>query len=135
MTDKKLEIPTSPAIKNKLEKLGLRNLQDVALHLPYRYDDETSVVNIRDAQLGDVVQIEGTVVASKVLYRPRRILNVIIEDSSAAVNIKFFNFYGSQVKTLVSGARMRAIGEVRVSNAGFELIHPRYKIVETSKSA
>ncbi len=130
MTDKKLEIPTSPAIKNKLEKLGLRNLQDVALHLPYRYDDETSVVNIRDAQLGDVVQIEGTVAASKVLYRPRRILNVIIEDYSAAINIKFFNFYGSQVKTLVPGVRIRAIGEVRVSNAGFELIHPRYKIVE-----
>ncbi len=130
MTDKKLEIPSSPAIKNKLEKLGLRNLQDVALHLPHRYDDETSVVNIRDAQVGDVVQIEGTVVASKVIYRPRRILNVIIEDHSAAVNIKFFNFYGSQVKTLVSGARIRAIGEVRVFNTGFELIHPRYKIVE-----
>ncbi|MAW34058.1 MAG: ATP-dependent DNA helicase RecG [Proteobacteria bacterium] len=130
MTDKKLEIPSSPAIKNKLEKLGLRNLQDVALHLPHRYDDETSVVNIRDAQVGEVVQIEGTVVASKVIYRPRRILNVVIEDHSAAVNIKFFNFYGSQVKTLVSGARIRAIGEVRVFNTGFELIHPRYKIVE-----
>ncbi len=130
MRDKKLEIPTSPAIKNKLKKLGLINLQDVALHLPYRYDDETSVVKIRDAQVGDVVQIEGTVVAAKVLYRPRRILNVIIKDCSAAVNIKFFNFYGSQVRTLVSGARLRAIGEVRVSNTGFELIHPRYKIVE-----
>ena len=43
--------------------------------------------------------------------------------------MRFLNFYGSQAKALVAGARVRAFGEARPGFFGAEMVHPRYRIV------
>ena len=48
-----------PATLKKLAKLGITTAADVILHLPLRYEDETHLVSIADAQYGHSVQIEG----------------------------------------------------------------------------
>ncbi|MES2953837.1 MAG: ATP-dependent DNA helicase RecG, partial [Pseudomonadota bacterium] len=59
-----------------LDKLGLRRDIDLALHLPLRYEDETRITRLADARDGDMVQIEGQVTHSEVVFRPRRQLRV-----------------------------------------------------------
>jgi ATP-dependent DNA helicase RecG len=122
-----------PPVKasDKLAKLGLRKDMDFLLHLPMRYEDETQVISMHDASLrgGSQVQIEGIVTASDVQYRPRRQLVVTIADDTAQVVMRFLNFYGSQVKQLATGVRVRARGELRHGFFGAELVHPTYKIV------
>jgi ATP-dependent DNA helicase RecG len=130
----KAKAAPTPAAKNieaKLAKLGLRSDMDLVLHLPMRYEDETEVVPIREACLrgGHVSQVEGVVIKNEISYKPRKQLLVSIADATSDIQLRFMNFYGSQVKQLAEGTRVRARSEVRHGFFGAEMVHPVYKIV------
>jgi ATP-dependent DNA helicase RecG len=118
--------------ENKLAKLGLHSDMDLVLHLPMRYEDETQVLPIREAgfMAGSPAQIEGVVTECDIQYRPRRQLVVTLADESGQLVMRFLNFYGSQVKQLACGTRVRARGEVRHGFFGAEMVHPTYKVVQ-----
>jgi ATP-dependent DNA helicase RecG len=118
-------------IESKLAKLGLRTDMDLVLHLPMRYEDETKIVSIREACMrgGQVWQVEGVVTKNEISHKPRRQLQVTIADDSGDLQLRFMNFYGSQVKQLAEGMRVRARGEVRHGFFGAEIVHPNYKMV------
>ena len=122
---------TAGKSEDKLARLGLRTDMDLVLHLPLRYEDETTIVPIHDAAFrgGQSVQVEGTVIASDVQFRPRRQLVVTITDDSGQLVLRFVNFYGSQAKQLAVGNRVRARGELRHGFFGAEMVHPSYKMV------
>jgi ATP-dependent DNA helicase RecG len=120
----------SQSILSKLAKLNIASKFDLVLHLPLRYDDETHLYPIKDAPAARDVLIEATVVETDIKYRPRRQLVVNLEDSSGVVSLRFFSFYGSQLKHFEAGARVRAFGEIRQGFFGAEMVHPRYRIVE-----
>ncbi|NYE63320.1 ATP-dependent DNA helicase RecG [Duganella sp. 1224] len=104
---------------------------DLVLHLPMRYEDETQVITIEEARLhgGDTSQVEGVVVKNEITYKPRRQLLVHISDGSGELQLRFMNFYGSQVKQLAEGTRVRARGELKHGFFGAEMVHPAYKVV------
>jgi len=113
------------APQKALRKLGLVRDIDLALHLPLRYEDETRIVRLRDAREGDTVQIEASVTACEVSFRPRRQLLVTVDDGSDTCVLRFFSFYPSQQKALSVGARIRARGEVHGGFLGLTMMHPR----------
>ncbi|MYN26635.1 ATP-dependent DNA helicase RecG [Duganella levis] len=115
----------------KLAKLGLHTDMDLVLHLPMRYEDETQVITIEEARLhgGDTSQVEGIVVKNEIAYKPRRQLLVHISDGTGDLQLRFMNFYGSQVKQLAEGTRIRARGELKHGFFGAEMVHPAYKVV------
>ncbi|GAB3547897.1 ATP-dependent DNA helicase RecG [Noviherbaspirillum agri] len=117
--------------QDKLARLGLRTDMDLVLHLPLRYEDETKILPIREASFmsGNAAQVEGVVTECDIQYRPRRQLVVTIADDSGQLVMRFLNFYGSQVKQLAAGTRVRARGEVRHGFFGAEMVHPTYKVV------
>ena len=115
---------------DKLAKLNIASRFDLVLHLPLRYDDETHLYPVKDAPAARDVLIEATVVETGIKYRPRRQLVCHLEDGSGNVTLRFFSFYGSQVKQLAPGARVRAFGEIRQGFFGAEMVHPRYRIVQ-----
>ncbi|WBY00193.1 ATP-dependent DNA helicase RecG [Ramlibacter tataouinensis] len=112
------------APQNALVKMGLSRDIDLALHLPYRYEDETRIVALRDARDGDTVQVEGTVTDNHVAYRPRRQLVVTIDDGTGACVLRFFSFYPSQQKALAVGNRILARGEIKGGLFGRQMVHP-----------
>jgi ATP-dependent DNA helicase RecG len=118
-------------LEDKLARLGLRTDMDLVLHLPMRYEDETEIVEIRQAGFmsGSPAQVEGTVTSCEVQYRPRRQLVVTMEDASGPLVMRFLNFYGSQTRQFAEGNRIRARGEVRHGFFGPEMVHPAYKVV------
>ncbi len=121
----------SEKIDDKLIRLGLRSDIDKVLHLPLRYEDETQIKTISEAGFvfGHPVQVEGVVTSCEVAFRPRRQLVVTIADDSGQLVMRFLNFYGSQVKQMAEGNRVRARGEVRHGFFGAEMVHPSYKMV------
>jgi ATP-dependent DNA helicase RecG len=114
----------------KLEKLGLRSRFDFVLHLPLRYEDETSLTDPQRAPPGKPVLVEARVQRAEVAYRPRRQLIVHAE----GLVLRFFNFWGSQLKQFQraaeAGRLVRAFGEVRSGWFGSEMAHPRYRFVD-----
>jgi ATP-dependent DNA helicase RecG len=124
--------PKAATNESRLAKLGLRSDMDLALHLPLRYEDETQVQAIGDAGFmgGNTAQVEGVVTECDIQYRPRRQMVVTIADDSGQLVMRFLNFYGSQVKQLAVGTRIRARGDVRHGFFGAEMVHPVYKVVQ-----
>uniref|UniRef100_UPI004047E972 ATP-dependent DNA helicase RecG n=1 Tax=Polynucleobacter sp. TaxID=2029855 RepID=UPI004047E972 len=124
---------TKPA-PTALEKMGLNSPMALALHLPNRYEDETTLLTIEDAlQMGrlESVQTQGVVIQSQVMFRPRRQLLVTIEDDSAQLQLRFLNFYPSQQKQMAKGVHIRVRGEVREGYQGPEIVHPTVRAVGT----
>ena len=74
---KKAAAPTKPA--DKLAKLGLKSDIDLVLHLPMRYEDETTLTPIGELIPGDNAQTEGVVYDNEIKFRPRRQLLVKIQ--------------------------------------------------------
>ncbi len=122
----------SPAIRGKLAKLGIRRDFDLVLHLPLRYVDETRLYPIREAPMGQTVQVEGVVVKSEVRLRPRRQFVCLIEDTSGALYVRLIHFYPNQARVLTEGARVRVLGEIRHGFLGPEMVHPRFRAVRAS---
>ena len=115
----------------KLEKLHLNTAWDLALHLPLRYEDETKIVPISAAPLGEVCQVEGEVLHQEVQFKPRKQLVAQIKgDDGAILNLRFIHFYPSHQKQLATGQRVRALGEIKRGYERCEMIHPKIKSPE-----
>jgi ATP-dependent DNA helicase RecG len=112
-----------------LRKLGIQSIEDLLLHLPLRYVDETRVTPIRDLRLGEQAQVEGEIIHAEVQYKPRKALIARLQDPGGILTLRFLNFYPSQVATLKEGSRLRALGEVRNGFFGYEMVHPQCKPV------
>ncbi len=117
-------------LAERLARLGIRGKRDLALHLPLRYEDETTLTPLSRVQAGLPVLVEAQVVDCDVKYRPRRTLVVKLVDDGHELWVRFLNFYPSQVKQFAPGKRFRFFGEVRPGFFGDEMVHPRYRAVE-----
>jgi ATP-dependent DNA helicase RecG len=119
----------SPATLARLAKLGIRHRSDLLLHLPMRYEDETQLVSIADAEPGETVQVQGVITHAEVLFKPRRTLVCRLQDEGCELYLRFLNFYPSQTKLLAVDRQIRAIGEVRMGYYGLEMVHPKCRVV------
>jgi ATP-dependent DNA helicase RecG len=123
--------PAVPRTADKLAKLGLTRDIDLVLHLPMRYEDETSLTPIGELLPGGIAQTEGVVFDNEIAYRPRRQLLVKLRDDAGdELVLRFLNFYGSQVKQMSHGVRLRVRGDVRGGFFGMEMVHPAVRVVD-----
>ncbi|SEA04972.1 ATP-dependent DNA helicase RecG [Nitrosospira multiformis] len=121
--------PISGTVRDKLLKLGITDASSLILHLPFRYEDETHLYPISDVPADRTVQVEGTIIRSEVMYRPRRQLVCQVEDGTGILFMRFLNFYGSQIKAYSVGTRVRLLGEARPGFFGVEMVHPKCRIL------
>jgi len=81
-----------PAVKKKLERLGLETVGDLLLHRPFRY--EQPVEELRIAELGgeEEVAIRGEVLSVSKRRRGRlQMLTARVSDGSATISATWFN--------------------------------------------
>ena len=113
----------------RLEKLGLVRDWDFALHLPLRYEDETSVTPIGSLAVNTHAQIEGRVADQRFVRTGRgQQLQAVVEDSTGSITIRFLHYVPSSQKQLAVGSTVRLYGEPREGYyGGLEMVHPRIK--------
>lgn len=116
-------------LASMLARLGLSRPEDLVLHLPLRYEDETRLTPIAALVHGSMAQIQARVVRAEIGGRARRSLNVLVADDSGELQLRFLHFYPSQLAQLQPGRVLRAFGELRVGLFGREMVHPRYRMV------
>jgi len=111
-------------------KLGYTSLQDLILHIPLRYVDETRLTQVAEARFGDTVQIDARVLHAEVQNRPRRQLVVEVADAQGEqLFLRMLHFYPSQQARLKPGVYVRLLGEVRPGFFGAEMVHPQIRFV------
>lgn len=124
------------ALELKLERLGIRTVQDLILHLPLRYQDRTRVVPIGSLRPSDEVVIDATIRAADVVQGRRRSLLCRVQDGSGAtLTLRFFHFNAAQKNSFRPGKRLLCFGEARPGPGGLEMVHPEYKLLKTEASA
>ncbi len=123
-----------PKLAKKLERLGLRTVQDVLFHLPFRYQDRTRLTPIGSLRPGVEAMISGRIELADVVYRGRRNLVCRLADGTGHIHLRFFHFTAVQKANLERGQNLRCFGEVRFGPAGLEMAHPEYTLIDGSQA-
>ena len=116
--------------KTALDRLGLKRVRDVLLHLPHRYLDFSNVTKIGYADVGSDATVVGTV--DKVtLKRPRphmQIVEVSVVDNTGVLLATFFRqpWIADQLK---SGDIVALSGKVTFSYGFRQMKAPFYEVV------
>ena len=124
-----------PALEKKLEKLHVFRVSDLLFLLPSRYEDRTQLVKIGALEAGKRCLVGGEVLLAETVYRGRRNLVVRIGDGSGQLTLRFFHFSRAQQAQFKVGQSLNCFGEVRRVAAGFEMIHPEYRLLQESQVA
>ena len=103
--------------------------------LPLRYEDRTQLVRIGALQAGARCLITGEVLLAETVYRGRRNLLVRISDGTGQITLRFFHFSRQQQAQFQPGVQLTCFGEVRKGSAGFEIIHPEYRVLRENQDA
>jgi len=120
-----------PALAERLEKLGIRQVGDLLLHLPIRYEDRSRLVPLAQLRVGSAVLVEGRIQQSRLSYGRRRSLVVVIGDGQGLLGLRFFHFSAAQQAGLSDGRLVRAFGEIRPGSGGLEMVHPEYRCFDS----
>ncbi|HEX6662922.1 MAG TPA: ATP-dependent DNA helicase RecG [Gaiellaceae bacterium] len=81
-----------PAVKKKLERLGLRTVGDLLCHSPFRYEQPVPERRIADLTADEDVAIAGEVLSVSKRRRGRlQMLTARVSDGSAAISATWFN--------------------------------------------
>ncbi len=116
-----------PALATKLERLGISSVQDLLFHLPFRYEDHTTLSPIGSiSSEGDYV-IEGQVLSCDIQFGRRRSLVVQLQDDTGRLSLRFFHFNRSQVDQFNTHPSLRCYGRIRRGPRGLEMVHPQYQ--------
>jgi len=100
------------ALAEKLQRLGVTQVQDLLFVLPLRYEDRTRVWQIGALLPGVRAAVEGEIQLTEVTYRKRRQLLCKISDGSGFLTLRFFYFSAAQQNGLVRGMRIHCFGEL-----------------------
>jgi len=122
-----------PALREKLAKLNITNVQDLLFHFPLRYQDRSRLTPIGACMLGQEVLIEGDIRQVDISFGKRRSLMVRLQDNTGVINLRFFHFSAAQKKMLDNHSRLRVFGEIRRGLNGFEMVHPEYEVDQATK--
>lgn len=128
-------IPTSvlkgvgPKQIERLEKLGIRSIQDMLFHLPARYEDRTRIYPICDLMAGLHVSVQGEVEETNIVYGRKRMMVCTINDGTGRINLRFFTFGAAQKNALTRGKFIKCFGEIRRGPRSYEIVHPEYKFL------
>jgi ATP-dependent DNA helicase RecG len=123
-----------PALAERLERLGLRRVENLLFLLPLRYEDRTELIRPGALSAGMRCLTSGKVLLAETVYRGRRSLLVRIGDGTGQITLRFFHFSKQQQAQFRTGAAVSCYGDVRPGAVGLEMVHPEYRILREGES-
>ena len=122
-----------PKRRKDLERAGVRTIEDLLFHLPFRYEDRRTVRAIASLRAGERALFGGEVVSAEVQKTRRRrfsLFRAVIEDDSGRMLALWFN-QPYLADTIKPGYKISLFGEVRDSGFGggiLEAQNPQFEI-------
>lgn len=114
-----------PPLKERLARLGLVSDWDFVLHLPLRYENETAIVPISQAKVGEKVQLEVKVLSSEIRQAKTAQLVAHVCDDTGEISVRFLHFFPSTRGQFKPGTKLRLFGQLRENFRGeLEMVHP-----------
>src|SRR3989344_5504530 len=113
----------------RLEKLGIKKIEDFLLHIPFRYEDYSLVSKISNVQPGEIITIKGEVIEMKNEYTRYRktIQKAKVRDETGEINIIWFN-QPFLTRTITQGKKISISGKVKPNFSKLLMESPDYEI-------
>jgi ATP-dependent DNA helicase RecG len=123
-----------PRISQKLEKKGIRTIEDALYFLPRRYEDRRVIKKISEVRVGAVETVLAEVLlAGAVSYKGnrKRVFEAVVGDETGTLTLKWFHGSEEYFKgRFKKGRRVVASGEVRLFKYRKEIHHPDVEIAD-----
>ncbi len=116
-----------------LKHRGLGTVEDLLFHLPVRYDDRRSLVQVAELQVGQRVTFIGRVLLCDFVSHRRRsgrMFQAVVGDDSGTIQLKWFHGGPAIARTVQKGARLLVTGDVRRYRFSKEVLHPEIERLE-----
>ncbi len=116
-------------LETTLERLGIKTAGDLLYYYPFRYEDYSRIVPIKDVQSGESVTIKGKIelIANKRSFKTKKMITeALVTDGSDSIRVAWFN-QPFIAKNLTAGQSVYLSGEVKQTMLGPELMSPSYE--------
>ena len=115
---------------DKLNAIGIYNLEHLLFHLPNRYQNKTKLTPLNQAQVGEELLFELTIDRiEEVSTRQRQLLCYLSDEDNRTLLLRFFHFNQYQKQALTRGDIIQCFGEVKIGREGLEIHHPEYRLI------
>ncbi len=123
-----------PRFAQLFKKIGIETAGDLLFHLPRRYQDRRDIPPIAKARPGQLVTIRGRVrkVEARPISKGRVLLRAIVEDSSGAICLTWFNQPWVK-KQLEEADQIIAYGLVKAGSHLDEISAPEWEAIDTEE--
>ncbi|MBU1684294.1 ATP-dependent DNA helicase RecG [Patescibacteria group bacterium] len=114
---------------NKLKKLGLKTVQDLIFHFPFRYDDFTKITAISKLQPETSANVVGKIELiqnKRSLHKRMNITEALVSDDSETVKIIWFN-QPFIARNLHVGDKVSLAGKIESDYSGMTMKSPAYE--------
>lgn len=117
-----------PTLSYKLKKLNLISIQDLIYHFPFRYDDFSQSVTLKDAQINQIVTLQGEIWSIKNVYtRSKKILTqAIFNDGTSPLELTWFN-QSWLTKQIMVGDKLQISGKLTRYKNKLSMIAPKWE--------
>jgi ATP-dependent DNA helicase RecG len=116
-----------------LARLGIESVWDLLLHLPFRYEDRSTITPIGSLHAQQQTVVQGSIDSCSTTRGRKPRFDCHISDDSSSIVLRFFNHYPGQQQRFASGQQIRCYGTVRFGQDGLEFVHPECQIIPANK--
>lgn len=119
----------------KLEKLGVKTVEDLLLHIPFRYENLSLVSLITFLQPGEIITIKGKVLSIKNIFSKsgKKMQIALLEDSSGITQCIWFNQMFI-LRAIKQGDCLSLAGKVIVFQKKIAVLVSEYEILQDSQT-
>lgn len=114
----------------RLGRLGIHSVADLLLHLPFRYEDHTTLTPVRALQVGETALVSGVVTA----LDQRRGLSCTLQDGTGALRLRFYRIHETLERRFQLGGLVCAYGRARKGPQGLEFSHPECRFGDAPRA-
>lgn len=126
----------STYFSSRLKNLGIFSVRDLIYHFPYRYEDFSHIVPIKELQAGKTCTIHAKVLKvsqRRVWKRKMTVTEARVEDESGKISLVWFN-QSYIAKSLKEGSEMNFSGKVIARGEVLQLINPLSEAVHSGET-
>jgi ATP-dependent DNA helicase RecG len=121
-------VGVGPKVEEVLKRLGITTTKDLLFHLPNRYEDRTTIVDLVHVVPGYPQLLEGEITSQNLIPGRRLQATLTFEDLTGAARIRLFHFSRAYLSTLKGAYKVRIFGEARMNQGSLEFVHPEISV-------
>jgi ATP-dependent DNA helicase RecG len=112
-----------------LEKLGIRTIEDLLWHIPFRYEDRTNVKKISELVANEKAVVIGTVEKIDNIFTRygKKLTKGVIRDETGVLQTMWFNQIYLK-KSLPIGSTVKLYGELDQSSTKPQFVSPEWEL-------